>query len=120
MVELVIALRWCHAMFREEKARAEGRTQWKLEEDEEWRHRKKAFEVICDPKKAPCIEECTATNFDRCVDLLMDCLPADQDNLISYENDKNGFPPRPGSGIPSHYVADDLHECILGYHPPGD
>jgi hypothetical protein len=120
-VKLEHALQRCQLQYNEEKAKEERDTRLRLEEDVEWRGRVKAFNLLCDPKMSPRIEDCTTANLDMCVDLLTEPIPPDEDQPIFDEGGNVvGWPPRRGTHVPSHYLYMlPQYECILDYHPPG-
>ena len=115
------ALQRCQLQFNQEKVKQERDTRLRLEEDVEWRARIKAFNLLCDPKVSPRIEDCTTANLDMCVDLLTESIPTDEDQPIFDEGGNVvGWPPRRGTHVPSHYIYMlPQYECILDYHLPG-
>ena len=116
------ALQRCRDRFNQDKARKERRTRHRQEEDEEWRKRVQAFRLICDPKQCPLVAECTTENLERCFWMLTDDLPPDRDRPIYRDGQLVGYPPRPGTHIPSHYLCEvpgSDSTCIMDHHPDG-
>ena len=121
-VELDQALQQCQRQFHRGKVRDALRARHLLEQDHEWRERIAAFNLLCDPRTCPRVEDCTAENLDRCVDMLTDAIPGDSEQPIWEDGVLVGFRPRLGTHIPRNYIngAPDGPECILDHHPPGD
>ena len=125
-VELVCALKRCKAQLQQEKQSKERITRYQLQEDRDWRERVAAFNLLCDPKRCPRIEDCTTENLEKCLFLLTDAFPIDEDQPIFDEDGTFvGWKPRPGSHVPSHYISSAGHhgspssQCIMDDHPPG-
>jgi hypothetical protein len=118
-VELPRALRRCQIMFQRELVRKERMARYELQEDADWRQRIAAFNLVCNPKNPPRIEDLTASNIDHCIDLLTCQIPYDTDNpIFDDQGTCSHFPPRPGSHLPSHYTYSASHQCIIDHHPP--
>lgn len=118
VVDLDDALRKCSEQFRRSKAYRQKRNQMRLESNKEWRERMAAFALLADPKICR-PEDFTADNLDKCIDLLCETLPYDDNGIYDENGSFIGNPPRSGTHVPAHYLWDLTHDCILDYHPVG-
>ena len=114
------ALRECKKQYNHARAHAKLMRRLHHEEDEKWRRRVSAFNLICNPSKCPSIEDCTSENLDMCIDLLIDDIPTGSgDPIVNADGTLLGHPPRPGTHLPSHFLKTSEKECIMDYYPPG-
>ena len=120
VVDLEDALVKCCKRFRQSKAYRKERVQRTLESNREWRERVAAFSLLANPKACR-LEDFTADNLDKCIELFCETLPHDPENGIYDKHDGSfiGIPPRSGTGVPPQYMWTCEKDCILDYHPPG-